>query len=162
MPLIYGEFDNRLVQIDGTLVMVTVATPSDGRYKEDIHPLEASLDKLMQIQGVSYAWKMEEVKGVGYKKGRQIGLIAQEVEKVLPELVQTDAKGYRTLSYDKLVPVLIEAIKEQQKDIKAKETHFEVSLKDKDARIEKLEKALELVEKRLASLETPAKTVALK
>jgi len=48
-------------------------------------------------------------------KGRDIGLIAQDVEAIIPELVYTDSKGYKSLSYDKIVPVLVEAIKEQQK-----------------------------------------------
>jgi hypothetical protein len=157
-PLIYGEFDNRVVRIDGSLTIVTVATPSDMRYKKEIHPLESPLEKVLELRGVTYEWDKDKVNGAGYKSGKQIGLIAQEVEKVLPELVQTDSKGYKTLSYDKLGPVLIEAVKEQQKEIR-----------EKDARIERLEKALEdqqqaiasLME-RLVSLENPSKTLALK
>jgi len=159
-PLIYGEFDTRNVQIDGTLTMVSTATPSDQRYKKDIHPLESSLDKVLHLQGVSYAWKKDAVMGAGFKDGRQIGLIAQEVEKVLPELVHTDKKGYKTLSYDKLAPVLIEALKEQQKEIKEKEIHYETSLKDKDVRIERLEKALDAMEKRLTAMDNSPKNIA--
>jgi len=149
LPLIYGEFDTRNVNIDGTLTMVSTATPSDQRYKKDIHPLESSLDKVMHLQGVSYAWKKDAAMGAGFKDGRQIGLIAQEVEKVLPELVHTDKKGYKTLSYDKLAPVLIEALKEQQKE-----------MKDKNSRIEKLEKALEAIEKRLTAMDNSPKNIA--
>jgi len=154
-PLIYGEFDNRIVRIDGRLEMVTVATPSDIRYKKEIHPLESSLEKVIQLQGVTYEWDIDKVNGAGYKEGKQIGLIAQEVEKVLPELVHMDNKGYKTLSYDKLAPVLIEAVKEQQQTI-AKQEAMIVELR------EKLEKALEMIEQRLASLENPSKTIALK
>ncbi|HTZ17477.1 MAG TPA: tail fiber domain-containing protein [Dissulfurispiraceae bacterium] len=150
-PLIYGEFNNRVVKIDGSLTMITIATPSDVRYKKEVRPLDASLDKVMQLTGVSYEWDKDRVNGAGYKTGKQIGLIAQEVEKVLPELVQTDSNGYKTLSYDKLAPVIIEAIKAQQKE-----------MREKDARIEKLEKALEMMEHRMAALEGPGKTVALK
>jgi hypothetical protein len=150
-PLIYGEFDNRVVKIDGSLTMVTIATPSDVRYKKGIKPLDSSLDKVMHLQGVTYEWDKNKVNGAGYKTGKQIGLIAQEVEQVLPELVQTDSKGYKTLSYDKLTPVIIEAMKEQQKEIR-----------EKDARIEKLEKALEIMERRMVALESPSKTIALK
>ncbi len=49
--------------------------------------------------------------------GRQVGLIAQEVEEVLPEAVGKSPDGYKTVDYEKLVPVLVEAIKEQQKQI---------------------------------------------
>jgi len=117
-PLIYGEFDNRIVQINGTVIMTAAASPSDVRYKKNIEPLKASLDKVMRLQGVSYDWKSEDNPGIGFDKSRQIGLIAQEVEGVIPELVSTDNKGYKSLSYNKLLPVLIEAIKEQQTIIK--------------------------------------------
>jgi hypothetical protein len=116
-PFIYGEFDTRILTIDGTLTMVTVATPSDLRYKKNIHPLESSLEKVMRLKGITYEWNQEAVHGAGFRKGSQIGFIAQEVEPVLPELVQTDSNGYKTMSYDKLVPVLVEAIKEQQRII---------------------------------------------
>jgi hypothetical protein len=108
-PLIYGEFDNKIVKINGKLVFA-----SDERLKKNIEPLKSSLDKVMHLNGVSYEWKSEENQG----KGREIGLIAQEVETLIPELVVTDSNGYKAMSYDKMVPVLVEAIKEQQVLIK--------------------------------------------
>ena len=114
-PLIYGEFDTRVLQVNGTLIMTALATPSDERLKKNIEPLKSSLDKVMHLQGVSYEWKAEENPGRGFIKGRDIGLIAQSAEAVIPEIVFTDSKGYKALSYDKIVPVLVEAIKEQQK-----------------------------------------------
>ncbi len=54
-----------------------------------------------------------------FDKDRQIGLIAQEVEKVFPELVRTDDNGYKAVSYEKLTVVLLEGIKEQQKQIES-------------------------------------------
>ena len=112
-PLIYGEFDNRIVVINGSLTMSAVLTPSDIRYKKDVEPLTSSLDRVTRLKGVSYSWKTDEHPSRGFGKGKQIGLIAQDVEKVVPELVTTDDKGYKSISYDKLVPVLVEAIKEQ-------------------------------------------------
>jgi len=152
-PLIYGEFDNRIVKINGTLFMA-----SDERLKGNIEPLRASLDKVMRLQGVSFEWRREKNLGDRNAKSRDIGLIAQEVEKVMPELVHTDGKGYKAIAYDKLVPVLIEAIKEQQ--IEINDQHKEIN--DKDARIERLEKALEKMERRMVTLEGPSKTFALK
>ncbi len=143
-PLIKGNFAARTLQIDGSLTMVTVATPSDVRYKKHIHPLESSLVKVRNLQGVTYEWDQDRINGAGYKEGKQIGLIAQEVEKVLPELVHTDGNGYKTLSYDKLVPVLIEAIKEQQDTIS------------------RLEKTIETMHRRLTSIEFPSRTAAVK
>ena len=106
--------------IYGTLTLTSLVAPSDERYKKNIQQLEQSLDKVTHLTGVSYEWKTEEYGDRGFKEGRQIGLIAQEVEKVFPELVQTDSDGYKGVAYDKLVPVLIEAVKEQQKEIKEK------------------------------------------
>ncbi|MGC2063839.1 MAG: tail fiber domain-containing protein [Thermodesulfovibrionales bacterium] len=172
-PLIYGEFDTRLVRIDGSLTAVTMATPSDLRYKKDIHPLESSLDKVLLLQGVAYEWDKGKVSGAGYKSGNQIGLIAQEVEKVLPELVHTDGKGYKTLSYDKLVPVLVEAVKEQQqlmlqkdseqsREILEQQAAFLGAAADKDAEIKFLKQAMVTVIHRLAAVESSVKTVASK
>jgi transposase len=86
------------------------------------------------------------------------GLIAQDVEKILSELVHTDGKGYKTLSYDKLTPVLIEAIKEQQAIIREQDKRNA----EKDARITRLEKALESMEKRMTIIENHPKAIALK
>ena len=150
-PLVYGEFDNRTLSVYGTLTLDDAALASDGRYKKNIQPLGSSLDKVMGLAGVSYEWKTDQLKGRGFREGRQIGLIAQEVEKVLPELVHTDSKGYKAISYDKLAPVLIEAMKEQQKEIK-----------DKDAEIKELRMAVAELIGRVSALESSGRTVAAK
>ena len=111
-PLIYGEFDNDLVKIHGELQMIAAAGPSDKRLKKDIKPLQSSLDKIQLLEGVSYHWKTEEYPEWGFKETKQIGLVAQNVEDVIPELVSTDSKGYKAVSYDKLTAVLVEAVKE--------------------------------------------------
>ena len=116
-PLIYGEFDNNVVKIHGTLITAS-ASPSDGRYKKDVAPIHSALDKVQALQGVSYHWDTEVYPDRGFAQGTQIGLIAQEVEQVLPELVRTDGEGYKSLSYDKLTAVLVEAVKEQQGQLK--------------------------------------------
>ncbi|MGO9379175.1 MAG: tail fiber domain-containing protein, partial [Dissulfurispiraceae bacterium] len=103
--------------VNGTLSVTALVSVSDERYKINIRPLQQSLDKVTHLTGVSYEWKTDEYSGKGFKEGRQIGLIAQDVEKVFPELVLTDDKGYKAVAYDKLVSVLIEAVKEQQKTI---------------------------------------------
>ena len=66
------------------------------------------------FKGVSYQWRTEDYPGHGFREGTQLGLIAQEVEKVLPEVVVHGPDGYKAVDYQKLVPVLIEAVKEQQ------------------------------------------------
>jgi len=85
---------------------------SDRRWKRNIAPLEGSLGKVLQLQGVSYEWRKDEFKDMNFSDGLQIGLIAQEVEAVLPELVNTGDDGYKAVAYDKFTAVLIEAVKE--------------------------------------------------
>lgn len=141
------------MRIDGTLIMgPPPVIISDGRLKQDIGPLKSSLEKITRLRGVSFNRKPEKKNyGRGFGGKKQIGLIAQEAEAVFPELVYTDAKGLKAVAYDKLGPLVIKAIKEQEKKIE-----------EKDAQIERLEKALKEMERRLASLENPAKTVAIK
>ena len=93
------------VSVTGTLSAGEVTATSDERLKSDIQTIDNALDKVMNMRGVSYTKQAE--KGVG--------VIAQEIEKVLPEVV-TDGE-YKAVAYGNIVGVLIEAIKEQQKQI---------------------------------------------
>lgn len=87
---------------------------SDARYKKNIFTLNNALEKVMQLRGVGYEMRKEEFPDKQFSEGAQVGLIAQEVEKVVPEVVVTNADGYKSVDYAKLVPVLIEALKTQQ------------------------------------------------
>jgi len=69
------------------------------------------------LNGLSYEWKTEEYMDRGFQEGRHYGVIAQEIEKVLPEIVNTAPDGTKSVAYTEIIPVLIEAIKEQQKEI---------------------------------------------
>jgi hypothetical protein len=84
---------------------------SDARYKQNILPFENALDTILNLRGVTYEWDRSTFPGGNLAEGRQIGFIAQEVEKVLPELVSTDSKGYKSVAYTNVVPVLVEAVK---------------------------------------------------
>lgn len=77
---------------------------SDKRYKTDIQPLESALAKITSIGGYKYFNTLT--------KKNDIGLIAQDIEHTFPELVATDAQGYKTVAYANLVAPLVEAIKE--------------------------------------------------
>lgn len=84
------------------------ASPSDIRYKENITPLVGSLDNILKIQGVSYDW----IDKKSFNDKHQIGFIAQDLEKIYPEVVKTDEKtGFKSVMYDKLVAPVIEAVK---------------------------------------------------
>jgi hypothetical protein len=92
---------------------------SDERYKKDILPIENALDKVLSLNGVTFNWNKEFNPETNLDDTNHIGLIAQEVEKVIPQAVSTasDDNQTKSVAYSDLVPVLIEAIKEQQKQI---------------------------------------------
>jgi hypothetical protein len=94
------------LDVAGTIRGETVSE-SDIRWKKNIDPIEGSLEKVKQLQGVHYDWKDENK-----DQSRQIGFIAQDVEKIFPELVKTDEKGYKSMNYSKVVTVLVESVKE--------------------------------------------------
>jgi hypothetical protein len=93
---------------------------SDERLKENVKPLDNALDKINKINGVEFDWidgKDEHGNSVHSNEGHDVGVIAQEIEEVLPEVVTTRDSGYKAVKYEKIVPLLIEAIKEQQQQI---------------------------------------------
>jgi hypothetical protein len=86
---------------------------SDERLKDNIVKLQNPIQKIKQLNGVEFDWNDNQ----DTYKGHDIGVIAQEVEKVLPELVTTRDNGYKAVRYEKIVALLIEAIKDQQSQI---------------------------------------------
>jgi hypothetical protein len=99
-------------RIDATNDVVAFSS-SDIRFKENIKVIENPIEKIKKISGNTYDWKEENKIEHGYE-GNDVGVIAQEIEAVLPQLVQTRESGYKAVKYDKLVALLIEGIKEQQ------------------------------------------------
>ena len=105
---------------------------SDERLKEDIVEIQDALEKVMSLRGVTY--KPNSIaESLGYKKQNEVGVIAQDVERVLPEAVKPapfdimlfenteiskSGQNYKTVQYEKIVPLLIEAIKELNKEVK--------------------------------------------
>jgi len=113
---------NRLImQGDGNLVIYrsngtawwnSQTNVSDSRLKKDIRSIERPLEKLLSFSGISFSWVAEEL-----GSERELGVLADEVEKVFPELVYSLDKKYKSVKYQGLIAVLIEAIKEQQATI---------------------------------------------
>jgi|GEM_PF-856506 len=97
---------------DGNAYLLGVLTQSDARMKKNIVPITASLNRLTQLNGYHYQWKDDN-----RDQAMQIGLLAQEVEKQFPELVKKNEKGILNVNYIGLVPVIINAMKEQQAKI---------------------------------------------
>ena len=94
---------------------VVAYSSSDKRFKENLIRIPGSLDKVMKLSGYEFDWIPDE-ENHGYE-GHDVGIIAQEVEKVLPEVVTTRDSGYKAVKYEKMIPLLIESIKEQQEQI---------------------------------------------
>ena len=90
----------------GTLSATIFTSLSDKTQKTNIKPIEKSIELVKQLEGVRYDW-------INNQKP-SIGVIAQDIEKVLPEVVETNNDGLKSVSYGNIVGVLIEAIKEQQ------------------------------------------------
>lgn len=86
---------------------------SDKRLKDNIKPIENAIDKVKKIGGYEFDWNDKQES----HKGHDVGVIAQEIEEVLPELVTTRDNGYKAVKYEKLVALLIEGMKEQQQQI---------------------------------------------
>jgi hypothetical protein len=95
--------------------VVAFGTPSDVSFKENIKPIENALDKVKKLQGVTFDWK-ESDSILNIKQ--DIGFIAQDVQKVLPELVRENENGKLSLRHQGIVPILLEAIKELSDKVK--------------------------------------------
>jgi hypothetical protein len=99
-------------------------TSSDKRFKKDIKPIANSLDNVLKLRGVSYNFKVEEYSNKKFPADTQIGFIAQELLEIYPQLISKDKEGYYSVDYSKISPILVEAIKEQQKKIDKLETEL--------------------------------------
>jgi hypothetical protein len=92
---------------------------SDVRQKENVVEIDSGLNKLLKIRGVEYNTIGND------PENKQIGFIAQEMEEIIPEIVSTDANGYKGIAYAKLTPILVEAIKEQQRLIETQQLQID-------------------------------------
>jgi hypothetical protein len=88
--------------------------PSDARLKENIEPLAGALDRVSRLRGVGFNWKNPPADEA---QSRNLGLIAQEVRAVVPEAVTEGREGHLGISYSAITVLLLEAVKEQQKQL---------------------------------------------
>jgi hypothetical protein len=110
----YLEMHGRAVKMGGGAGW---EVPSDARLKQDITPLTGALDMLLQLRGVAFDWR--DSTGLPVKPGRQRGVIAQEVEQVFPEWVNTTREGYKTVAMAGFEALVVEALRELKADIDA-------------------------------------------
>lgn len=94
---------------NSTITASTFLYSSDERYKDNIKKIENSLEKVLSLNWVEWTWKKDDKKDIWF--------IAQEVEKVIPEIVNTDLNWYKSVQYWNISSLLVESIKEQQQII---------------------------------------------
>jgi hypothetical protein len=108
---------------------------SDRRFKQNITPVTAAIDKVSKLQAVTFTWNRAGFPGRFFPEGTEIGFIAQDVESVIPEVVRTDAEGYKSVCYDKFTAILAESLKE----LKTKLDRQDSNITAQNERIRKLE-----------------------
>jgi len=106
---VFSVQDNGDVRAGGD---ITAYYSSDENLKTNIQPLENPIEKINQVGGYTFDWKPESG-----KRGQDVGVIAQEIQAILPEVVTTRETGVKAVKYEKIIPLLIECIKDQQKQI---------------------------------------------
>ncbi len=129
--------------VGGTVTASSVNQTSDVRLKKDIQTLDNALGNILKMRGVSYNWKTDES-----NENPQIGVIAQEVEKIYPEFVHTDESGMKSVNYAQMTAVLIEAVKAlniEIQELKTDNLSLQAKLdtqSDHEQRLSKIEKLL--------------------
>lgn len=102
------------LEVNGGITAVAVTETSDARMKRDVAPIRDAMSLVKRLRGVTFDWDRQAWPDRKFDSGRQVGLIAQEVTQVVPEVVEQGDDGYFSVAYAKLVPILIEAIKEEE------------------------------------------------
>ncbi len=128
---VYGD-----IRVNGVVI------PSDIRFKKNIQKLQHVLSLLDSLHAYTYFYRMDEFNHSGFPETRQIGMIAQEVEKYLPELVKTDRKGYKSLNYARFTALLLEAFKEQRAEMAVFKKEMRTTLQDLKEQVSRLETQL--------------------
>lgn len=120
---------NMQLSSDGNLRIVgDYLKLSDARYKTNVQTFARALETVKRLRGVTFNWQPE----LNKTSDAQVGFIAQEVEAVLPSLVATGKDGYKSVAYANAVPVLVEAVKEQQAQIETQAARIEQQQKQID------------------------------
>jgi hypothetical protein len=120
---------------------------SDRRLKTNIQPLAPVLDRMVQLQPVYFNWKSSNPPEYRYGSGTAMGLIAQEVQQVFPEMVRMDTNGYRRVNYSELPLLLLESVRElkaENDDLRAQiKSQEERARSQKDDEVAKLRQEVE-------------------
>ncbi len=134
------------LHVYGRIKTAGITESSDERLKKDIKSLENALSQVLKLRGVSYKWIKSESSKPDNRT--QIGFIAQELEKVIPELVDTDDDGYMSVQYSHLVPLLVASIQELVLNLNEKE----IDINDLKSELSNQKKGLETLDTQLKVL----------
>ncbi len=124
-----------------------ITCSSDIRYKKDITTLQNSLTNILKIKGVNYFWRTNEFPEKNFLKDKQVGFIAQDLEKIYPEVVFTDKDGFKSVDYSRLTPILVEAIKELNAKSEAQNDSQQKIITQLKEAVEEMKKEIELLKK---------------
>jgi hypothetical protein len=132
---------------DGTVIAGTCA--SDARLKKNITPFTNTLNQLTQLQPVHFEWRTDEFPDRHFGVARSFGLVAQDVEAILPELVVTDADGFKAIRYSELPLYLLQGLKELKAEndaVKTENATLKQQLQAQDARAQQQDERLRRLE----------------
>jgi hypothetical protein len=139
------------LDVNGAVRGTSAYQVSDIRLKKDIEPIANDINDLFKLEPVQYYWKTDNAFGKNFDNAdkTQFGFVAQEVEKVYPNLVATDTQGLKSIEYTQIIPLLVEALKDQQKEIdELKEQQKEMdALKEQQKEIEILKEEIKKLTK---------------
>jgi len=113
------------LEVIGSIGSGSMSYHSDIRWKKNVSQLQDALEKVVGMRGVTYEWRVDEFNEMNFTAGKQIGVIAQEIEEVVPEIVSSDQQGFKSVDYAKLTALLIEAVKELKDENKAMRNRIE-------------------------------------
>ncbi len=125
------------------------SSASDRRWKTNVVPLAGALKLARALRPVRFDWRHSEFPDKAFERAPQLGLIAQEVEAVLPEVVSTNAQGFKSVRYGAIVPVLAGALHE----LEARLAAAEGAVAERDAALAKQARAVDALRERLERLE---------
>lgn len=107
-----------VLSVNGDAFATGLWVSSDRRFKRNEQSIVNSLERVRSVHGMSYEFKTgNAAEGRNFGAGKQLGFIAQDLQKVFPELVKEDGSGYLAVNYQGMIPVLVEAIKELSEEV---------------------------------------------
>jgi len=150
-----ADHSSYMLYVKGNAYATGTWGSSDASFKKNISIIDNSLNRIMKIRGTRFEFRTEEFKDYQFARGPQYGFIAQELEKEFPEVVKTEGDGYKSVNYNGMIPVLVEAIKEQQKiidQLKVENNEMKLSQKTLQDRLSVMENLMNSVQAKLTGL----------